>query len=62
MLIVGYFYFGFEEFHPRKTHFIGSGERVKPQLSQALTKGAHPDSNSRHAIQISSPLSSRYAH
>jgi hypothetical protein len=35
---------------------MGLGERVKPQLSQALIKGAHPDSNSRPAVQISSPL------
>jgi len=40
---------------------VGPGEQVKPQLSQALTRGARPDSNSRPAIQISSPLPSRYA-
>jgi len=45
----------------RKAHFMGPGERVKPRLSQALTKGARPDSNSRPAVQISSPLSSRHA-
>jgi len=42
-------------------HFVGSGERFKPRLSQALTRGARPDSNSRSAVQISSPLPSRYA-
>jgi len=47
---------------PRKLHFVGPGERVKPRLSQALTRGARPDSNSRPAVQISSPLPSRYAH
>jgi len=35
-------------------------ERVKPRLSEALTRGARPDSNSRHVVQISSPMSSRY--
>jgi len=44
-----------------KAHFVGPGERVKPRLSQALTKGARPDSNSRPAVQISSPLPSRHA-
>jgi hypothetical protein len=33
--------------HPRKVHFEGPGERVKPRLSQAFTRGARPDSNSR---------------
>jgi len=46
---------------PRKAHFMGLGERVKPRLSQALTRGARTDSNSRPAVQISSPLTSRYA-
>jgi hypothetical protein len=46
---------------PRKAHFVGPGERVKPRLSQALTRGARPDSNSKLAVQISSPLPSRYA-
>ena len=45
----------------RKVHFVGSGERVKPRLSQAFTRGACPDSNSRPAMQISSPLPSRHA-
>jgi len=46
---------------PQKAHFVGSGERVKPRLSQALIKDALPDSNSRPAVQISNLLSSRYA-
>ena len=45
----------------RKAHFVGPGERVKPRLSQALTRGARPDSNTRPAVQISIPLPSRYA-
>ena len=44
-----------------KAHFVGPGEWVKLRLSQALTRGARPDSNSRSAVQISSFLSSRYA-
>ena len=48
--------------HPRKAHFVGPGKRVKPRLSQALTRGARPDSNSRPAMQISNSLSSRHAH
>jgi hypothetical protein len=44
---------------PRKAHFVGSGERGKLWLSQTLTRGALPDSNSRPAVQISSHLSSR---
>jgi hypothetical protein len=55
------FFFGFEEPHPRKVHFVGLGERLKPQLSQALTRDARPDSNSRPAVQISSPLPSHHA-
>jgi len=46
----------------RKAYFMGSGERVKSRLSQAFTKGARPDSNSRPAVQISSLLSSCYAY
>jgi len=45
----------------RKAYFVGPGERLKPRLSQTLTRGARPNSNSRPAVQISSPLSSRYA-
>jgi hypothetical protein len=45
----------------RKAHFVGSGERVKPRLSQAFTRGARPDLNSRPAVQISSSLSLRHA-
>jgi hypothetical protein len=44
-----------------KAYFIGLDERVKPRLFQALTRGARPDSNSRPAVQISSPLSLRHA-
>jgi len=40
---------------------VGPDEGVKPQLSQALTRDARPDSNSRPAMQISNPLPSRYA-
>jgi len=46
---------------PQKAHFVGPGERAKPRLSQALTRGARPDSNSRPAMQISNPLPSRFA-
>ena len=45
----------------RKAHFVGPGERVKSRLSQTLTRGARPDSNSRPTVQISSSLPSRYA-
>jgi len=44
-----------------KAHFVSLGEQVKLRLSQALTRGARPDSNTRPAMQISSSLSSRYA-
>jgi len=58
-----FFFFGFEETSsPRKVYFVGSGEGVKPRLSQALTRGARLDSNSGPAVQISNPLPSRYAH
>jgi hypothetical protein len=30
---------------------VGPGEEVRPGLSQALTRGARPDSNSRPAVQ-----------
>ena len=56
------FFFRFEETpSPRKAHFMDPGERVKPRLSQALSRGARPDSNSRPTVQISNPLPSRYA-
>jgi len=45
----------------RKMYFMGSGKGVKSRLSQAFTRGARPDSNSRPAVQISNSLSSRYA-
>jgi hypothetical protein len=61
-LYIYIFFFGFEETSFFwKTHFVGSGEGVKPRLSQALTRGAHPDSNSKSAVQISNSLPSRYA-
>jgi len=57
-----FFFFGFEETSPsRKAHFVGPGEGVKPRLSQALTRGARPDLNSKPAVQISNPFPSRYA-
>jgi hypothetical protein len=40
---------------------MGPGERVKSRLSQVLIKDIRPDSNSRHAVQISSLLLSRHA-
>jgi hypothetical protein len=43
-----------------KAHFVGSGERVKPRLFQALIRNARLDSNSRPAIQISSSLPLHY--
>jgi len=60
---ITFFFFFWIQGNPtsRKVHFVGSGERVKPRLSQTLTRSACPDSNSRPAVQISSPLSSRYA-
>jgi len=33
-----------ENLIPRKAHFVGPGEGVKPRLSQSLTRGARPDS------------------
>jgi hypothetical protein len=48
--------------HPWKAYFVGPGERIKLRLSQALIRGARPDSNSRPAVQISSPLPPRYAY
>jgi hypothetical protein len=57
-----FFFFGFKETPPpEKRIFMGPGERVKLRLFQALTGGVRPDSNSRPAVQISNPLSSRYA-
>jgi len=58
-----FFFFFWIQGNPtlRKAHFVGPDERVKPRLSQALTRGARPDSNSRPAVQISNPLPSRYA-
>jgi len=49
-------------FYSKKLHFPESAlcefERVKPQLSQSFTRGAHPNSNSRPAVQTSNPLPS----
>jgi len=45
----------------RKAHFVGPSEGVKFRLSQALIRGARPDSNSRPTVQISNPLPSYYA-
>jgi len=60
--IIYIYFFGFEETSPpRKAHFVGPGEGVNSRLSQALTRGVRPDSNSRPAVQISNPLPSRYA-
>jgi hypothetical protein len=57
-----FFFFGFEKTSsPRKVHFVGPGEGVKLRLSQALTRDARPDSNSRPAVQILNPLPLRYA-
>jgi hypothetical protein len=55
------FYFYLRNLILQKAHFAGLDERVKPWLSQALTRDARPDSNSRSAVQISNLLPSRYA-
>jgi hypothetical protein len=55
------FFFDSRKPHPWKAYFVGPGERVKPRLFQALTRGTRPDSNSRPTVQISSPLPSRHA-
>jgi len=61
IVIEHFFFFGFEETSPpQKAYFVGPGEGVKPRLSQALTRGACPDLNSRPAVQISNPLPSHY--
>jgi len=46
------FFFIWENPTFRKEHFVGPSERVKPWPSQALTRDARPDSNSRPAVQI----------
>jgi len=56
-----FFFFGFKETPPSKNVLVSPGERLKPRLSQALTRDARPDSNSRPAVQISNPLSLRHA-
>ena len=45
----------------RKAHFVDPSEWVKLRLSQTLTRGTCPDSNSRFTVQISSPLPSHHA-
>jgi len=46
------FFFGFKETSPpRKAHFVGLDEGIKPRLSQALTRGAHPDSKIPYRIK-----------
>jgi hypothetical protein len=55
-----FFFLDLRKSHPRKVYFVSPGERIKPRLSQALTRGARRDSNSRPAVQISSPLPLRY--
>jgi hypothetical protein len=39
---------------------MGPSKLVKPQLSQTLTKGERPNSNSSPAVQISNSLLSRF--
>jgi hypothetical protein len=56
-----FFFWIRENLTPRKTHFVGPGEGVKPRLFQALIRDARPDSNSRPTVQILNPLLSRYA-
>ena len=46
----------------RKACFVGSGEQVKPWLSQVLTIDTSNNSNSRPAVQISNPLPTCYGH
>jgi hypothetical protein len=54
------FFLDSKKLHFRKAYFMDPGEGVKPQPSQALTRGACHDSHSRPAGQISNPLPSRY--
>jgi len=56
------FFFYSRKPYPQKSYFVGPSKRVKPRLSQALTRDARPDSNSRPTVQISSPLPLRYVH
>jgi hypothetical protein len=58
--LIKFFFFIRGNFIFWKTYFVGSDERVKLWLSQTLTRGARPDSNSRPAVQILSLLPSRY--
>ena len=61
LLDINIFFWIRENPTPQKAHVVGPGERIKPWLSQALTRDARLDSNSRPAVQISNPLLSRYA-
>jgi len=56
-----FFFFILENLTFWKAYYVDPGEGVKLWLSQAFTRDARPDSNSRPAIQISNPLPSRYA-
>jgi len=59
--ILRHFFFWIREnLISRKMYFVGPGEGVKLRLSQTLTRDARLNSNSRPAVQISNPLSSRY--
>jgi hypothetical protein len=55
-----FFFLNSRKYHPWKVYFMDPGERVKPRLSQAFTRDARLDSNSRFTVQISSFLSSRH--
>jgi hypothetical protein len=51
MVIYIYFFWIRGNLTSRKTHFVGSGERVKYRLSQTLIRGACSNSNSKpHVI------------
>jgi len=58
--LIFFFFLDSRKPHSPKTHFVDPGEGVKSRLSQALTRDARPDSNSRPAVQISNPLPSHY--
>jgi hypothetical protein len=52
-----FFFFNLRKPHSlQKMYFVDPGEEVKSRLFQALTRDAHPDSNSRPAVQISNSL------
>jgi hypothetical protein len=58
--IVYFFFWIRENFTLQKEHFMDSGERIKPRLSQAFTRNACPDLNLKLAVQILNSLSSHY--